>query len=346
MKQVRFSYRIAALFFLVIVFGALPASAVPVQQQPIAAVTAFTKALPAELRSRLLYPFNHDERFNFGWVPGTREGVSLKDVDNKQRALFYDVLRSVLSPTGFKKVKNILLAEAALAVIEDAPSYRDPRKYWLTVFGKPGLNQKWGLRFEGHHLSLNYTFKGNRIDAAMPSFIGSNPSVIPSGPHKGLRPLARDIDSVWALYNSLTPAQKNRAREGGGLLGGLKSSPGTKTYNIGYQDGITVVEMTEKQISLLLDVVKAFIEYLPAPYVQSYLKSLRRREIGSLRFHWSGADKPGGSYLYRIQGRRLLIEHDAHDDSGHIHSIWRDKGFDFGIKTRWTPWDYDLKQQK
>ena len=201
-------------------------------------------------------------------------------------------------------------------------------------------NKLWGLRFEGHHLSLNLTFKGDVIVSAMPTFIGSNPSQIPSGPHKGLRPMARDMDAAWALYKSLTPKQKKRAREGSSLLGGFKSYAGTKKYNVGDQEGLATVDMTDQQLGLMLDIIKAYVEILPVVYVRFYLESLKHREIDSLRFHWNGADEPGSSYLFRLQGRRLLIEHDAHDDSGHVHSIWRDKGFDFGIKTRWTPWDF------
>ena len=296
--------------------------------------------MPKNLRKYLVRPFNHQERFNFGWVPGTRDGVSLKEINAKQHKLLFDVLRSVLSHEGFKKIKNVLHAEAALAEIEGAHEYRNPQKYWLAIFGKPISGQLWGLRFEGHHLSLNLTLKGNQIVAAMPTFIGSNPSKIPSGPHKGVRPMARDMDAAWALYKSLTPEQMKRARDGGSLLGGLKSFAGTKKYNIGYQDGLPTSDMTGQQLDLMLKIIKAYVEILPATYVKSYLESLKHREIDSLRFHWSGAEEPGNAYLFRLQGRRLLIEHDAHEESGHIHSIWRDKGFDFGIKTRWTPWDF------
>lgn len=334
------------IFMVLLSVGAASVQSAPVQaQQPIAAVNAFVKAIPSKFRKQLLYPLNHEERFNFGWVPGTRDGVSLKELHAEQRKLLFDVLQTVLSEKGIKKVKNIIRAEAALAEIEDAPEYRNPYKYWLTIFGNPKPEKKWGLRFEGHHLSLNITLKGNEIISAMPSFVGTNPSKITAGPHKGLRPMARDMDAAWAFYKSLRPEQRQRARDGGSLLGGLKSSAGTKKYDIGYPDGLPTIDMTEKQSKLLMDIIVAFVEIMPASYRGAYLKTLRRREFDTIRFHWSGSEQPGDSYLYRIHGRRLLIEHDAHDDSGHIHSIWRDKGFDFGISTRWTPWDHSLREK-
>ena len=329
------------VFVAALTVGVKPSTPAPVPiPQPIASVKALISSLSKVLREDLIRPFKHPERFNFGWVPGTRDGVSLKDINVKQRKLMFDVLRSVLSPEGFQKIRNILHAEAALAKIEDAPDSRSPQKYWLAIFGEPATHQRWGLRFEGHNLSLNLTLKGNKIIAAMPTFIGSNPSKIPSGPHKGVRPMARDMDAAWALYKSLTTEQQKKAREDSSLLGGFKSFAGTKHYNVGYQNGLTTVDMSDRQIELMLNIIKAYVEILPRPYAKLYLESLKHREIDSLRFHWNGAEEPGQAYLFRLQGRRLLIEHDAHDESGHIHSIWRDKGFDFGIKTRWTPWDY------
>ena len=303
---------------------------------PMEAVKVLDKTLSSKHRKNLFIPFSDAEWFNFGWVPGTREGLGLMDIDNRQRNRLDNVLRSVLSPEGFKKIKNIILAESALAKIENAPSYRNPKKYWLAIFGKPLPDKLWGLRFEGHHLSLNVTLKGNQIISGMPSFIGTNPSKIPFGPHKGLRPLAREADAAWALYKSLTSNQQKEARVGDNVLGGLKSLAGTKSYNLGNSEGLSSVQMTERQTKLLIDVVKAYAEIMPESYSKPYLSSLMRRDINQMYFFWDGAQEPGGSYLFRIQGRRLLIEHDAHDNNGHIHSVWRDRGFDFGIETRWT----------
>lgn len=171
------------VFMAAFAVGVKPATSTPVPiGQPIASVKLFLNSLSKVLRKDLVRPFEHHERFNFGWVPGACDGVSLKDINVKQRKLMLDALRSVLSPEGFQKVQNILHAEAALAKLEEAPDYRSPQKYWFAVFGKPKQQQLWGLRFKGHHISLNLTLKANKIVAAMPTFIGSNPSKIPSGP--------------------------------------------------------------------------------------------------------------------------------------------------------------------
>ncbi len=60
--------------------------------------------------------------------------------------------------------------------------YKDFGNYSILFLGNPG-DDKWAIRFEGHHVSLNLTFiKGNNNGYkvyATPLFIGSFPMIIP-----------------------------------------------------------------------------------------------------------------------------------------------------------------------
>ena len=47
---------------------------------------------------------------------------------------------------------------------------RDPYLYHACIFGKPDASGTWGWRFEGHHLSLNFTLVNGRIFSVTPSF--------------------------------------------------------------------------------------------------------------------------------------------------------------------------------
>lgn len=90
----------------------------------------FLESLPSGVQRRTRFAFEDPERFRFGWTPGRREGVRLDELDAGQRQLLEDFLRSVLSEAGARKVDAIIATEAALGVIENAPDYRNPGKYY------------------------------------------------------------------------------------------------------------------------------------------------------------------------------------------------------------------------
>ncbi len=69
----------------------------------------------------------------------------------------------------------------------------------------------WGWRFEGHHLSLNFTLAGDHATASTPSFLGANPAKVAKGPRAGLRVLAGEEDEARVLLGSLTPPQRRTA---------------------------------------------------------------------------------------------------------------------------------------
>ena len=66
---------------------------------------------------------------------------------------------------------------------------RDPQWYFLSIFGEPGKKGKWGWRFEGHHLSMNFTLHDGVLVSATPMIFGANPAEVKTGKQKGLKPL-------------------------------------------------------------------------------------------------------------------------------------------------------------
>src|SRR4029078_4396473 len=78
------------------------------------------------------------------------------------------------------------------------------------IFGNPGDNI-WGWRFEGHHVSFNFSSKDNRLVSGSPGFMGSNPAVVQSGPKKGLEIMKNESSLGFELLHSLTAEQKQKA---------------------------------------------------------------------------------------------------------------------------------------
>src|SRR5262249_61077294 len=91
---------------------------------------------------------------------------------------------------------------------EPEGSFRDPTLYYLPIFGDPASHQPWGWRFEGHHLSLNFTSPVAALPAATPSFFGSNPNERRRPPGIPERVLAEEEDLARELGKSLDANQR------------------------------------------------------------------------------------------------------------------------------------------
>lgn len=321
----------AARFLLAIILVTLSpiVSAHPATSSVDVQVIAWLDSFPAPDRRRAVFAFDDPERFRFRWTPGRREGIRLDEMDEAQRHALRDLLRSVLSDAGAIKVDAIIATEAALGIITNATEYRDPEKYWTAVFGMPG-ERSWGLRFEGHHLSVNLTFTGDEIVSGTPLFLGANPETVPSGPDQGLRALRDEVDLAWALYRSLDRKQREVARGSGEWFAGFLTSAGERRADLGKPAGIRAVDLDAGQQSLLKRVIAAYVETIAPVYAAPYLEAAFEEEWSGLRFYWSGAETPGGDYYYRVAGRRLLVEHDNRSGGSHVHAVWRDLERDFG----------------
>lgn len=88
---------------------------------------------------------------------------------------------------------------------------RDPARYYLSIFGQPDAQKPWGWRYEGHHVSLNYTIVGGQIVAPTPTFFGANPAESHLGSVATLRPLAGTEDLARELVHALDESQRHTA---------------------------------------------------------------------------------------------------------------------------------------
>jgi len=167
-----------------------------------AAARALLQSLEQAKRTQAQLPFDSSERMNWNYVPTKRAGVALADLDANQKTLIDPLLRSALSPAGFKTAQQIVQHESILGEIEGNPR-RDPELYYTVVFGEPGPRAPWAWRFEGHHLSVNATHVGGQTQVVAPLFMGSNPERVPHGPKAGLRLLAAEEDLARELVRML-----------------------------------------------------------------------------------------------------------------------------------------------
>ncbi len=124
--------------------------------------------------------------------------------------MVHQLLQSSLSDTGYQQTTEIIGLEKVLATSSGDPVYRDPERYYISIYGDPTQEDVWMWTFEGHHVSLHFTTVGDTVSYA-PRFFGSNPGRIMEGERKGFSPLVNEEDLGLQLINMLNSDQKNRA---------------------------------------------------------------------------------------------------------------------------------------
>ena len=286
--------------------------------------------LPAPLRAQATKPFEDRDRVEWHYTPRSRNGVSFKEMDKAGRDAVHNLLRIALSANGYRKVTNIIELEIVLREIETFGWMRDPEHYHLTVYGTPDPAKRWGWRFEGHHLSLNFTLAGDKLAADTPSFFGANPATVQKGAKKGLRALGEEHDAGWALLDSLGAAQRKEAVFDERTFGEIVTGNKDKVEPLGAV-GIPAAKLDEKQRALLWKLIETYARNFEPGLAGARLARAKQGHAEDLRFGWAGSTVRGKPHYYRVQGLRFLIEYDSsQNDGNHIHTVWRDYSGDFG----------------
>ena len=318
-------------FVALLAVAAGPASG---QDAPGAKMRAAAEALIATVdapgKAKLVLAFSGEQRADWHYTPRSRPGLSFADLDAAQREAVHRLLRTALSAIGHRKVVNIVELELVLRELETfGRLMRDPEKYFVVFFGAPDARAPWGWRFEGHHLSLNFTLRGDSSIATTPSFFGANPAEVRKGPRQGLRALAQEEDEARKLLGMLDAGQRRVA------------IVDTRTYGdivTGARDRVSPLDNRGLEARALTEAQKAQLRKLIEVYADSFEPPLREARLArvsenfdSIRFAWAGSADRGAPHYYRLQGPRFLIECDAsQNDGNHIHTVWRDFAGDFG----------------
>jgi len=294
------------------------------------AASAFLAVLPEPLRAKAQRPFDDRDRLDWHFTPRSRNGVSFKEMDARGRAAAHALLRGALSEPGYRKAVNIIELEIVLKEIETFGLMRDPERYHVTVYGTPERQQRWGWRFEGHHLSLNFTLAGDRAAADTPSFFGANPATVQRGAKKGQRALGEEHDAGWAVLEALGEAQRREAVIDARTYGDIVTANRDAVEPL-TPPGIAGAKLDERQRALLWKIVETYAASFEPGLAQARLARAKQGGVEALTFAWAGSTARGKPHYYRVQGPQFLIEYDAsQNDGNHVHTVWRDFKGDFG----------------
>lgn len=290
------------------------------------AMAAAARSLLDVAREKVAHPFD-DEREDWSYVPRSRAGLALGDMNTGQRDATNALLRAGLSQRGNDKVLGILRIEPILGQMEGSPSFRDPGRYQVAVFGQPGAEGPWGWRFEGHHLSLNFTHAHGRVSTT-PAFFGANPARVPSGRHRGFRVLAEEEDLGRALLVSLTDEQRRRAVLSSSAPSDIVTEASRRVSLDGFE-GLPAAQMSAEQRAALHKLIEVYVHNFQPELARVHLDRMEAAGLDRIHFAWAGGDRPGQSHYYRIHGPTHVIELDNRGGN-HIHSVLRDLEHDFG----------------
>jgi len=305
-----------------------------IQTRPDAAMAAAAKALVAAIgdgpaREKLMFAFDDAERFNWHFIPRARKGLPLKEMTEPQRKAATALLKTGLSASGFSRAEAVRSLEDVLFAQSKSPT-RDREMYFFTIFGTPGA-ERWGWRYEGHHLAQNWTIVSGKAVATTPAFFGANPAEVMDGPQKGARALKGEADLGWALLGVLTDEQRKMAVVSETAPSDILTMNSRKAA-IQENSGVSFTGLNQKQQAMLMALVEEHANaQVPALAAARMVKV--RANTASIRFAWMGATTlaPGAAHYYRIQGASFLIEYDnTQNRANHQHIVWRDFNGDFG----------------
>jgi hypothetical protein len=309
-----------------------------------AAASKFAASLSPDQKKKALLAFDDPHRLKWYFTPQqqkrvpTRIGLRLDEMSGEQQALALEMLRSGLSAKGYDQATTIMSLESILAELEGPKSanVRNPKWYFVSLFGDPSNTGEWGWRIEGHHLSVNFTLKKGQVESPTPLTFGANPAIVEQGPRKGLRTLPKIEELAKKLIDSLSDEQKKVAAQ-------PKQFPeikeGQPNAAVGAPVGLPAAKMTDAQKATLLQLMEAYANRMPPELAKAELQRAKDGGFDKVHFGYHiAAAKKGKPYTYRIQGPTFVVEFlnvqsdSAGNPANHIHSTWRHLPEDFGLK--------------
>ena len=304
-------------------------------QKSVAAANHFITLLSNQQKMETVFPFDSDERFNYHFVPVERKGITFNEMNELQRAAAFDLLKTCLGEEAFIKTKEIMELDQVLKELEmrkPEDHFRDTGNYHITIFGIPSSKTIWGWRFEGHHISFNFSFSKQTLISGTPGFLGSNPGTVLTGSKKGTQVLKDETENGFKLLRSLNETQLTKTIIDSIAYKDILSFD-KRVLLLKSPEGIRYNELTTEQQQLLLQLISLYVHRYTQLFAEDMLKEIQANGFENLWFAWAGDRNSmmGKGTYYRIQGPTILIEYDnTQNNANHVHSVIRDLKHDFG----------------
>ncbi|MFJ4833523.1 DUF3500 domain-containing protein [Streptomyces sp. NPDC088747] len=311
----------------------------------IAAAKAFLAGLTDTQRTATQFTVHSTEWRLWSNVDAyERQGVTLADMTDTQKALGTALLKSALSADGLETTEKIRrINQAAGEAIDNTASFNEDAYYW-TLMGTPSATEPWGFQFDGHHLVVNYFVLGDQV-VMSPCFWGSEPTSMEID-GETVTVCHEEVVAGLAFINSLTAAQRSVAIESTtksneSMKAGAFSDNSVQAYT-----GLRGNRLTALQKKKLLGIVEAFVSRAKADVAQVRMAEVRKH-LDDTYVTWAGGIADDSAFYVRVHSPVVWVEVDcqapgplagaygATQGSGatqkHVHSIIRTpNGNDYG----------------
>ncbi|WP_369263100.1 DUF3500 domain-containing protein [Streptomyces sp. R35] len=273
-----------------------------------------------------------------------RQGVTLADMTDDQKALGTALLKSALSADGLETSEKIRkINQAAGEAINNTNSFNEDAYYW-TLMGTPSATEPWGFQFDGHHQVINYFVLGDQV-VMSPCFWGSEPTSMEID-GETVTVCHEEVVASLAFINSLTDAQRkvvieSTTKSNESMKAGAFSDNAVQEYT-----GLRARVLNAAQKKKLLGIVEAFVGRAKADVARVRMAEVRKH-IDDTYVTWAGGFADDSAFYVRVHSPVVWVEVDcqapgplagaygASQGSGatqkHVHSVIRTpNGNDYG----------------
>jgi hypothetical protein len=295
------------------------------------AADTWLKTLDDVQRKRSHFAWDDKRRNDWTYVPRTRPGITLGEMNSTQTAATWDLLGTLLSARGLRQVRSQLMVEGILGELTSNPRFRDPGNYAFVLFGGPGGSDPWSWRMEGHHLVLHTVVAPGHGIAVTPNFFGANPARVPDGHHHhGFRLLGPEEDAAFGLIQSIDGDLRGQVLIGNRSLGDIIAGPGREDILKSYE-GVPLSRLNEAQQGGVMHILELYVTTLRSEVADVAMARIKDAGIDTLHFAWAGSLERGTPHYFRIHGPSALLEYDnTQNGANHAHSVWIDPQGLFG----------------
>ena len=260
-------------------------------------------------------PYGSKDRLDWHFIPKDhRKGLRVKNLTEEQSQAAHKLLQTGALRDGLQEdhanhgsgtrySTNLKAAKAAGRESRIGTS--------STIFGNPSDTSRWGLSFEGHHLSLNFVVDSGKVLSTTPQVFCTNPAEIKNenkqGFTVGTRVLKNEEVLAFELINGLPEAQQKEAILADKAPREVRD-PGTPQPPTAAPEGLPAGKMSSQHQDLLRKLIDEYAQAMPALVAKERWGAINEAGFNNVHFAWAGPTKPGIGHYYRIQGPTFLVE--------------------------------------
>lgn len=326
--------------------GLFPIVSTGISTEPlVTAAAAFLDSLSSIHLAKVQFAIDDPEWRNWSNVDVgifPRYGLSLEEMDVRQKQAAWELISKSLSVKGVENVRGIMKTEQRLLEMNKEPIRYGEEKYYVTIMGIPNAEEPWGWQLDGHHLVINFFVLGDQV-VMTPAFWGGEPVSIEAGLYAGSTIMQEEESRGLAFMQSLNGQQQGQAILDSQKLRNNQLAAANQDNLVLDYAGVKGSDFTSSQRLELLKLIEVYIGNMASEHAQITLAQIAKH-IDETYFSWVGGTVADSVFYYRIHSPVILIEFDHQNPVGttsknragepsrdHVHTIVRTpNGNDYG----------------